>query len=420
MKGKWVMIMNRIKYRLFMTLTVCGFLLLGASCSKDDEPVQTVEGVTVTISAQSDLQTRTTLPVYNGNLNQDDGKGIRGVQHVTDVYLYVFEKSSGSEDYICKSMQDVHWSERIDRDVNDKLPTTTSELSYTINYKFSKDCIYKLVAVGIDNAEPEDEMQDYDGMNSALTYGLPNSIGIDSNLSNPITLQSGRTTDDMAHSEFFTGYIDYNPSTQGTNLGIIDLWRRVAGLQVCLNQIPKEVERVRILLYNSQNTQVKLLPSAPQKSETDKKIITDFITSPYGNDSGNDSFNEEGRVLMDKTFTKADIENVGSSGVATQATYKCSMTAFMLPVNIPDRELYDHTLVAEFITTSITGIVGTSKKVRLMKPWQNSDGLEFENETDIGTGIIDDLDKYLFPIEANHFYCLGTPSNPINCGDVLN
>ena len=88
MKGKWVMIMNRIKYRLFMTLTVCGFLLLGASCSKDDEPVQTVEGVTVTISAQSDLQTRTTLPVYNG----EPGFNIAGVQHVTDVYLYVFEK----------------------------------------------------------------------------------------------------------------------------------------------------------------------------------------------------------------------------------------------------------------------------------------------------------------------------------------
>lgn len=55
-----------------------------------------------------------------------------------------------------------------------------------------------------------------------------------------------------------------------------------------------------------------------------------------------------------------------------------------------------------------------------MKPWQNSDDLEFGEETDIATGIIDDLGKYLFPIEANHFYCLGTRSNPINCGDVLN
>lgn len=398
-----------------MTLTVCGFLLLGASCSKDDEPVQTVEGVTVTISAQSDLQTRTTLPVYDGK--DTDGKPIygtkiNGVQHVTDVYLYVFEKSSGSEDYICMSMQDVRWSDRIVRDENDKLPTTTSELSYTISYKFDKNCIYRLVAVGIDNAELEEEMQDYDGKNSALTYGLPKSIGIDSNLNNPITLQSGKTTDDMAHSEFFTGYIDYNPSTQGTNLGTIDLWRRVAGLQVCLNLIPKEVERVRILLYNSQNTQVKLLPSAPIASR-----ITDYITSPYGNDS----FNEEGRVLMDKTFTMDDLYSPESgSGVVSDYFYRCSMTAFMLPVNIPDRELYDYTLVAEFITTSMTGIVGSSKKVRLIKPWQNSDGLDFEDETDIGTGIIDDLDKYLFPIQANHFYCLGTPSNPIDCSEVLN
>lgn len=406
MKGKWVMIMNRIKYRLFMTLTVCGFLLLGASCSKYDEPVQTVEGVTVTISAQSDLQTRTTLPVYDG----EPGFNISGVQHVTDVYLYVFEKNIRSEDYICKSMQDVRWSERIQRDDNNKLPTTTSELSYTINYKFSKDCTYKLVAVGIDNAESKDEMQDYDGMNSALTYGLPNSISINSNLSNPITLRDEKTPVDMAHSEFFTGYIEYNPSTQGTNLGTIDLWRRVAGLQVCLEKIPLEVERVRILLYNSQNTQVKLLPSAPTASG-----ITDYITSPYGNNS----FNEEGRVLMDKIFTDDDsYYPSNSSGIVPDPVYKCSMTAFMLPVNIPDRELYDHTLVAEFITTSITGIVGTSKKVRLNL--QNGNNLEFEDETDIGTGIIDDLDKYLFPIQANHFYCLGTPSNPIDCSVVLN
>lgn len=411
------MIMNRIKYRLFMTLTVCGFLLLGVSCSKDDEAVQTVEGVTVTISAQSDLQTRTTLPVYDGK--DTDGKPIYGtkidgVQHVTDVYLYVFEKSSDSEDYICRSMQNVQWRERIDRDKNDKLPTTTSELSYTISYKFDKNCIYRLVAVGIDNAKSKEEMQGYDGMNSALTYGLPNSISIGSNLSNPITLQNEKTPADMAHSEFFTGYIDYNPSTQGTNLETIDLWRRVAGLQVCLTNIPREVERVRILLYNSQNTEVNILP-VPAAVNEHNKVIADYITSPYRDDP----FNEEGRVLMDKVFTEDVVDGNAKVGTSSDA-YQCSMTAFILPMNIPDRERYDYTLVAEFVTTSITGIVGTSKKVRLMKPWQNSDNLQFEDETDIGTGIIDNLDKYLFPIEANHFYCLGTLSNPINCGDVLN
>ena len=27
--------------------------------------------------------------------------------------------------------------------------------------------------------------------------------------------------------------------------------------------------------------------------------------------------------------------------------------------------------------------------------------------------------KYLFPVEANHFYCLGTPESPIDCTKVL-
>ena len=397
--------MKQFIHAVFCALTVCGFLLLGASCSKENEPVQTVEGVTVTIAAQSDLQTRTSLPVYDG----DYGNNIRGVQHVTDVYLYIYEMDEAGTDGECKARFNVGWREYFGAN---NLPNETAVMRYTFAYTFTVGKTYRLVAVGVDGAESEDIMQDYDGWNSILTYGLPESIRTGSKLTNPITLQEGKTPTDMAHSEFFTGYVDFTPKSESDkHIDEINLWRRVAGLQVCLNQIPKEVERVRILLYNSQNTQVKLLPSVPTASG-----ITDYITSPYGNDS----FDEEGRVLMDKTFTEDDLYlPEPGSGVVLDYVYRCSLTAFMLPVNIPDRELYDYTLVAEFITTSMTGIVGSSKKVRLIKPWQNSDGLDFEDETDIGTGIIDDLDKYLFPIEANHFYCLGIPSKPIDCSGVL-
>lgn len=397
--------MKRFIHAVFCALTVCGFLLLGASCSKENEPVQTVEGVTVTIAAQSDLQTRTSLPVYDG----DYGNNISGVQHVTDVYLYIYEMNKERNEGECKARFNVGWKEHFGTDI----PTETAKMQYTFAYTFTVGKIYRLVAVGVDGATEQDNMPDYDGMNSIETYGLPEFIEIGSKLTDPITLQEDRTPVDMAHSEFFTGYVDFKPESESDkNIGEINLWRRVAGLQVCLNQIPQEVERVRILLYNSQNTQVKLLPSAPTASG-----ITDYITSPYGGDS----FNEEGRVLMDKTFTEDDLylPEDDATGMLPKPVYKCSMTAFMLPVNIPDRGRYDYTLVAEFVTTSITGIVGTSKKVRLTKPWQNRDDLEFGEETDIGTGIIDDLDKYLFPIEANHFYCLGTPSKSISCSGVL-
>lgn len=394
--------MKQFIHAVSCALTVCGFLLLGASCSKENEPVQTVEGVTVTIAAQSDLQTRTSLPVYDG----DYGNNIRGVQHVTDVYLYIYEMDEAGTNGECKARFNVGWREHFN-----SLPTATAAIQYTLAYTFTVGKTYRLVAVGVDGATEQDNMPDYDGMNSKETYGLPESIRTGSKLTDPITLQEGKTPTDMAHSEFFMGYVDFKPKSESDkHIDEINLWRRVAGLQVCLEQIPLEVERVRILLYNSQNTKVKILPSAPTASG-----ITDFIISPYGDDP----FNDEGMVLMDKIFTDDDsYYPSNSSGIVPDFVYKCSMTAFMLPVNIPDRELYDHTLVAEFITTSITGIVGTSKKVRLNL--QNGNNLEFEDETDIGTGIIDDLDKYLFPIEANHFYCLGTPSNPINCGNVLN
>lgn len=400
--------MKQFIHAVFCALTVCGFLLLGASCSKENEPVQTVEGVTVTIAAQSDLQSRTSLPVYDGDLNQYDGHEIRGKQHVTDVYLYIYEMNDDGTG-VCRAQFNVGWREHFGQ-----LPTKTAEITYTLAYTFTVGKNYRLVAVGVDGATKQDNMPDYDGMNSKKTYGLPESIEIGSKLTDPITLQEGKTPTDMAHSEFFTGYVDFNPASESDkNIDEINLWRRVAGLQVCLTNIPREVERVRILLYNSQNTKVNILP-VPAAVNEHNKVIADYITSPY-----RDAFNEEGRVLMDKVFTEDVVDGNVKVGTSSDA-YQCSMTAFMLPMNIPDRERYDYTLVAEFVTTSITGIVGTSKKVRLMKPWQNSDDLEFGEETDIATGIIDDLGKYLFPIEANHFYCLGTPSKSIDCSKVLN
>lgn len=398
--------MKQFIHAVFCALTVWGFLLLGASCSKENEPVQAVEGVTVTIAAQSDLQTRTSLPVYEG----DYGNMISGVQHVTDVYLYIYEMNDDGTDGVCRARFNVGWREHFGQ-----LPTKTAEITYTLAYTFMVGRTYRLVAVGVDGAESKDIMQDYDGKNSILTYGLPESIQTGSMLSQPIVLQEGRTPIDMAHSEFFTGFVDFTPQSESDkNIDEINLWRRVAGLQVCLTNIPREVERVRILLYNSQNTEVNILP-VPAAVNEHNKVIADYITSPYGDAP----FNEEGRVLMDKVFTEDVVDGNAKVGTSS-AAYQCSMTAFMLPMNIPDRERYDYTLVAEFVTTSITGIVGTSKKVRLMKPWQNSDDLEFGEETDIATGIIDDLGKYLFPIEANHFYCLGTPSNSIDCSKVLN
>ena len=384
---------------------VCLWLLTAVSCSSDLDGTDKVltGGVKVSIAANSGLQTRTTLPVQDGQ--HTDGASVTGVQHVTDVYLYIFEQQEAG--YVCRKVLDVQWSENVERIEGGKLPVTTAHLDYFIPYEFTVGRHYRLVAVGLDCAENEDEMPDYDGMNSAQTYGLPASIGVGTSLADAVAcLQPGRTPDDIMHSEFFAGSIDFVPAQGSTEVGTIQLYRRVAGLQVCLGQIPDAVERVRVLLYNPQNTKVPLLPQQPD----------DFVTSPY-----TDGVNPEaGRVLMDIRKENFESDMSGSStGTVVESMYRCQGTVFLLPMARPDRDLYDYTLMVEFITTGITGIVGESSKVRLIKPWNDTDDLEWENDYDIGTGIIDALDKYLFPVEANHFYCLGTPESPIDCTKVL-
>lgn len=385
------------KHFIFTLLAACVLLPAVTSCSNDtdSEPLQTVDGLTITISPQSDLQTRTTLPSYDGEY----GDSIKGIQHVTDVYLYIYEMNADNTDGVCKARFNVGWRDHFE----EELPTATQSMTYQLSYTFVVGKTYRLVAIGVDGAESGEIMPDYDGMNSTFTYGLPTAVTVGSKLSAPVQLQNNMTTTDMAHSEFFTGYVEYKPQLAGDNqIETIHLWRRVAGVQVFLTDIPEEVERVRILLYNAQNTQVNIIP----------QLEEDYITSPFG---GN-PFNDGGRVLMDIPIEHSSGDS--SSGIAGAPTY--SMTAFMLPMGPPDREKYDYTLAAEFVTTSITGIVGTSKKIRLIKPGQNSDNLGLGEDTDIGTGIIDDLNQYLFPIEANHMYCLGTKSKPIICNKVLN
>ena len=138
--------MKQFIHAVFCALTVWGFLLLGASCSKENEPIQTVEGVTVTIAAQSDLQTRTSLPVYDG----DYGNNIRGVQHVTDVYLYIYEMDEAGTDGECKARFNVGWREYFGAN---NLPNETAVMRYTFAYTFTVGKTYRLLAVGVDVAD---------------------------------------------------------------------------------------------------------------------------------------------------------------------------------------------------------------------------------------------------------------------------
>lgn len=393
----------KIKHFIYLMLAAWSFLLTGSSCSESTDVEQTGKKVhvSVTLSADSRLQTRTTLPEYDG----EPGVMMPGVQHVTDVYLYIYELD-GQGDGTCVAMEDVKWSEMIERDENNKLPTTTAELTYFISYSFTVGKQYRLLAVGQDNAESEEEMPDYDGMNSGKTYDWPQ---VGSKLSEAFaSLKQTVGVENIAHSEFFAGYLDFTPDEDMTPAGVIDLYRRVAGLQVCFSKIPTDIERVRVLLYRSQNTQVPLIP----KTASDGSFA-DFIDSPYGADISN----PDGRVILDVPEEGMVLEEpVGGSGMVSEPYKKLTATAFLLPIAAPDKQQYTYTLVAEFMTTTITGIVGESKRIRLVS---NGNGdLVFDDESDIGTGIIDNLDKYLYPIQANHLYCVGTPSVPIDCSVI--
>ena len=232
-------------------------LALGTSCSKDmdETPARTIGQVTVNIASQSNLQTRTGLPVHNGEV---DAEWVQGVQHVTDVYLYVFEQDEDKKDFTCRRMYDVGWSESVVRTQDGKLPTTTSSINYTIAYNFVVGKTYRLVAVGLDCAENVDEMQDFDGHNSALTYGLPESIQPGKKLSQAIVApQVGMTTEDINYlidrqykPEDFMEYLETAPDKIVSSDNIPEGWQGVDIGPRTGRKFAEELKGKKTILWN--------------------------------------------------------------------------------------------------------------------------------------------------------------------------
>lgn len=192
-------------------------------------------GIVVSITTQSALTTRTTLTDNNA------------VQHVEAVRLLVFD---GSDDNaLCVASEDTGWDST---QAADGQPTKS--MTYHIQYDaLQPSQTYSLVAIGLDD-------------HSATTYTLP-SIG--TTLAEARATTSAQATrDDIAHSELFGGLLDLKTSPTAGYRGVLNLYRRVAGVMCQIDNLPqnilnttgqsKEVGAIAIRLYTAQNKSVSL------------------------------------------------------------------------------------------------------------------------------------------------------------------
>lgn len=395
--------MKKLIYIMYMIWVA----VLAVSCSKEeglaDQP-ETDSGFDLVFAAQGEDLTlsRTVL------------EGPEALQHVSTVYLYIFEGTD--TDATCVAVEDVDWPYW----ENAQNGKPTLEHKYRVKYMgFSAGEQYTFVAMGLDNTRTAAGIEDN---NSKYTYGLPESIGVGTKLSDlQVAVQAKCNRMDIAKSEWFAGSLVLTGEQILTaKAETLNLYRRVAGVMGYFTDVPDGVTKLQICLYQRQNTQAWVLPQPEINGE-----FKDYVDSPGGNtnqagQNGDTGESTDWQVLVE--LNAEDIEDMPGSGLGVVGSVIIG-GSYVLPARASTGE--ETTLCLKLIGNN--GNTTLTRKIYQQTAYAPVQASLSRGETDEGTGIIggdddsqgpdDEEYKYHYPIIANHFYSIGTEDNPVSLAD---
>lgn len=380
------------------------------SCSKEeglaDQP-ETDSGFDLVFAAQGEDLTlsRTTL------------QGPEALQHVSTVYLYIFDGTD--TDAECVAVEDVYWPywENAQNGLN------TLEYKYRVKYAaFDAEKEYTFVAIGLDNTKTASETK---VDNSMKTYGFTlqatnNPIGKTLGALK-VAVQTDCTRTDIAQSEWFAGSLVLTGEQILTaKAETLNLYRRVAGVMGYFTDVPDGVTKLQICLYQRQNTQAWVLPQPEINGE-----FKDYVQSPGENtnqagQNGDTGESTDWQVLVE--LNAEDIEDMPGSGLGVVGSVIIG-GSYVLPARASTGE--ETTLCLKLIGNN--GNTTLTRKIYQQTAYAPVQASLSRGETDEGTGIIggdddsqgpdDEEYKYHYPIIANHFYSIGTKDNPVSLAD---
>ena len=396
--------MKNLIYIMYTVLAA----VLAVSCSKEeglaDQP-ETDSGFDLVFAAQGEDLTlsRTTL------------QGPEALQHVSTVYLYIFDGTD--DEATCVAVEDVDWPYW--ENAQDGKPTL--EHKYRVKYMgFSAGEQYTFVAMGLDNTRTAAGIEDN---NSKYTYGLPESIGVGTKLSElQVAVQAKCNRMDIAKSEWFAGSLVLTGEQILTaKAETLNLYRRVAGVMGYFKDIPQGVEKLQICLYQPQNTKAWVLPQPAENG-----VFKDYFESPaVGSD-------DTWKVLVEIQLPDND-DGTTDAGSSSQAdsdsdsdaekpAYDVKGGSYVLPARASSTA-EETTLCLKLIGKGTT----LTRKIYQQTSYAPVQASLSRGETDEGTGIIggdddsqgpdDEEYKYHYPIIANHYYSIGTAADPVSLAD---
>lgn len=303
-------------------------------------------------------------------------------QHVQNVMLYILKADLTTDKYTCVSCEDVGWSDFF----GSNLPDDTAEMNYRLNTVLDPMAAYTFLAVGYEaqlvyQIQTENGTVLFDETATTETFTLEELKA---------SLLSGKTKNDIAANELFTGQLSVTTNENGEipEGSVVELRRRVAGISACFKfeNFSEMPGTVAVMLYADQNRSVPVLKRIWQEP-----FFTDYIDSPLAS-SGD---------VNNQCLLKMDVKDE-SNQWKTDA-----QSVYVLPIPAPEYGNAVNYTLAVVVYNQEGEIIATKRAALAV------DG-ELIFNTDLGTGIVDDESFYRYPIVANRFYNLGNADAPLN------
>lgn len=382
----------------YMIVALAALWMAGCSDDSLSPADQPERGIVIRLST-GDLETRTDL-TSQANL-----------QHVTEVYAVLYKETGDTATFVSveKLLKEDGsvWnpSVNVDDERDDTLYGFRKKdftLPQTATESLSAGS-YTILCVGLDDK-------------SGATYGLTTETMKWSTLAEAkATLAAGKSADDIAHSELFAGWAEFDFEPDNINIVEVEMKRRVAGVLCYLKDIPYKlnngnntyrITEIRLNLMKKQNNQISLLRKEATKDnllpddfgeynesalETGQ-LICSFDLKDYGPDAGKELY------VIDNT-EKYQLDNTLLKG------------AFILPIqgeagkNTLELELLGYEYDDTNTTTHIKDQSSLTKVVTFPVEWESA-------SNDAG----DDSKSY--SIRPNYIYHIGDkPDSDDTTGD---
>lgn len=374
------------QFLAYMIMTLAALWTVGCSDDSlsDDPTDQPERGIVIRLST-GDLETRTDL-TSQANL-----------QHVTEVYAVLYEETGDAATFV--SVEKLDWNPSEDGNGFQKeeftLPKTATESLLAGDYT--------ILCVGLDD-------------NSGDTYGLSDGTMNWKTLAEAkATLAAGKTANDIAHSELFAGWAEFDFEPDNINIVEVEMKRRVAGVLCYLKDIPYKlnngnntyrITEIHLNLMNKQNNQISLLRKEATKDNllpddfgeynesapATGQLIFSFDLMNYESDAGKELYviDNTGKSQLDNTLLKG---------------------AFILPIqgeagkNTLELELLGYEYDDTNTTTHIKDQSSLTKVVTFPVEWESA-------SSDAGE------DSKSYSIRPNYIYHIGDkPDSDDTTGD---